>query len=554
MFCVQCEHTIRTPQGDAGCTFARGMCGKTSEVSDLQDMLVHLLQAVSTYAVAARKVGIVDAEIDAYVPQAFFATLTNVNFDAERIVDFSRRAETYRNDLRVRYEAACAEKGIAAEQLPAAAHYRLPDAKTVMLSDALSFALNRGKKEVGEDVIGLRLLSLYGLKGAAAYMEHARVLGQTDADVAGKFHEFMAFLGTQPADAGALFKCAMDIGTLNYRIMEMLDTGETETFGHPEPTRVNTQPVAGKAIVVSGHDRHELELILQQTEGKGINVYTNGEMLPAHAYPAFKKYKHLVGNFGTAWQNQQKEFAAFPGAIVMTSNCIIDPNVGQYGARIFTRSIVGWPGVKHIEGNDFSAAIECALAQPGFAADATPVYTTTGFARNALMGAAPAVIEQVKAGNIKHFFLVGGCDGDKKERSYYADFVKAAPNDTVILTLACGKFRFNTMELGDINGIPRLLDIGQCNDAYSAIQLALALADAFGCSVNELPLSLVLSWFEQKAIVILLTLLSLGIKDIRVGPTAPAFLTPNLIGVLNEKFGLRLISSVENDLAEMLAA
>ena len=466
MFCVQCEHTIRTPQGDAGCSFARGMCGKTSEVSDLQDMLVHLLQAVSTYAVAARKVGIVDAEIDAYVPQAFFSTLTNVNFDADRVIDFSRRADAYRNELRARYEATCTDKGIAVESLPAAAHYRLPDAKTVMLSDALSFALNRQKKEVGEDVIGLRLLCLYGLKGAAAYMEHARVLGQTDSDVAGRFHEIMAFLGTQPTDAGVLFQCAMDIGTLNYRVMAMLDTGETETFGHPEPTRVNTQPIAGKAIVVSGHDLHDLELILQQTEDKGINVYTHGEMLPAHAYPAFKKYKHLVGNYGTAWQNQQKEFGAFPGSIVMTSNCIIDPNVGQYGARIFTRSIVGWPGVTHIEGNDFSAAIDAALAQPGFSVDAAPVYTTTGFARNALMAAAPAVIEQIKTGNIKHFFLVGGCDVDKKERSYYADFVKAAPKDTVILTLACGKFRFNTEQLGDINGIPRYLDIGQCNDAY----------------------------------------------------------------------------------------
>lgn len=554
MFCVQCEHTIRNPIGDAGCSYARGMCGKTSEVSDLQDMLVHLLQAVSTYAVAARKLGVVDAEIDAYVPQAFFSTLTNVNFDAQRIIDFSRRAEAFRNDLRARYEAACVAKGVTPESLPAAAHYRLPDAKTVMLSDALSFALNRQKKEVGEDVIGLRLLCLYGLKGAAAYMEHARVLGQTDAQVAGRFHEFMAFLGTQPTDAGALFQCAMDIGTLNYRIMEMLDTGETETFGHPEPTRVNTQPVAGKAIVVSGHDLHDLELILQQTEGKGINVYTHGEMLPAHAYPAFKKYTHLVGNYGTAWQNQQKEFAAFPGAIVMTSNCIIDPDVGQYAARIFTRSIVGWPGVAHIDGSDFTPAIEAALAQPGFMTDAEPVYTTTGFARNALMGAAPAVIEQVKAGNIKHFFLVGGCDGDKKERSYYGDFVKAAPKDTVILTLACGKFRFNTLELGDINGIPRYLDIGQCNDAYSAIQLALALADAFGCGVNDLPLSLVLSWFEQKAIVILLTLLSLGIKDIRVGPTAPAFLTPNLVATLNQQFGLRLVSNVEDDLKEMLAA
>ena len=553
MFCVQCEHTIRTPQGN-GCSYARGMCGKTGEVSDLQDMLVHLLQAVSTYAVAAREVGVIDAEIDAYAPQAFFSTLTNVNFDADRIIDFSRRADAYRNSLRARYEAACAEQGVAVETLPPAAHYKLPDAKTVMLSDALQFALNRQKNEVGEDIIGLRLLCLYGLKGAAAYMEHARVLGQTDAGVAAKYHEFMAFLGSQPTDAGALFQCAMDIGQLNYKIMEMLDKGETETFGHPEPTRVNTQPIAGKAIVVSGHDLHDLELILQQTEGRGINVYTHGEMLPAHAYPAFKKYKHLVGNYGTAWQNQQKEFGAFPGAIVMTSNCIIDPNVGQYGARIFTRSIVGFPGVTHIADSDFTPAIEAALAQPGFAADAAPVYTTTGFARNALMGAAPAVIEQVKAGNIKHFFLIGGCDGDKTERTYFTDLAKAVPDDALILTLACGKFRFNTLEFGDINGIPRFLDIGQCNDAYSAIQLALALADAFECGVNELPLSLVLSWFEQKAIVVLLTLLSLGIKDIRVGPTAPGFLTPNLINTLNQQFGLKLISSVENDLEEMLAA
>lgn len=554
MFCVQCEQTTRNVKGVAGCSFNNGKCGKTGEVSDLQDMLVHLLQAVSTYAVAARKVGIVDAEIDAYVPQAFFSTLTNVNFDAERIIDFSRRAEGYRNQLKARYAAACAEQGIAPETLPAAAHYQLPDAKVVMLSDALQFRFNLQKAEVGEDVIGLRLLSLYGLKGAAAYMEHARVLGQTDAEVAGKFHEIMAWLATNPTDVGQLFQCSMDIGQLNYRIMQMLDKGETDTFGHPEPTRVNTQPIKGQAILVSGHDYHDLELILQQTEGRGINVYTHGEMLPAHAYPAFKKYKHLVGNYGTAWQNQQSEFAAFPGSIVMTSNCIIDPKVGDYTARIFTRSIVGWPGVTHLADNDFTPVIEAALAQPGFTADAEPVYTTTGFARNALMGAAPAVIEQVKAGNIKHFFLIGGCDGIRDERSYYTEMAQAVPKDSLILTLACGKFRFNTLEFGDINGIPRLLDIGQCNDAYSAIQLALALAEAFECGVNDLPLSLVLSWFEQKAIVILLTLLSLGIKDIRVGPTAPGFLTPNLVGILNQQFGLKLIGSVEEDLKDMLAA
>ncbi len=553
MFCVQCEHTIRTPNS-TGCSFAAGMCGKTAEVSDLQDALVRQLQAVSLYAVAARKLGIVDPEVDTYVPQALFATLTNVNFDATRIVEFTTKAQALRDMLKARYHDGCQLRAMTPEALVPVANLQLPPQGAAILQRAGEFALDRERAQIGEDVLGLRLLCLYGLKGAAAYMEHARVLGQRDAEVAGRFHEFMAFLATDPTDVGALFQCSMDIGQLNFRIMEMLDKGETETFGHPEPTRVNTQPVAGKALLVSGHDLHDLERILQQTAGRGINVYTNGEMLPAHAYPAFKKYPHLVGNYGTAWQNQQREFQSFPGAIVMTSNCIINPDVGQYKHRIFTRSIVGWPGAVHIEGDDFTPAIEAAFAEPGFASDAAPVYTTTGFARNALMAAAPAVIEQVKAGNIKHFFLIGGCDGDKKERSYYTELAQSVPQDSIILTLACGKFRFNTLEFGDINGIPRFLDVGQCNDAYSAIQLALALAEAFKCGVNELPLSLVLSWFEQKAIVILLTLLSLGVKDIRVGPTAPGFLTPNLIGILNEKFGLRLIGNVKDDLADMLAA
>jgi hydroxylamine reductase len=334
----------------------------------------------------------------------------------------------------------------------------------------------------------------------------------------------------------------------------MLDKGETDTFGHPAPSQVNVKPVKGKCILVSGHDLHDLEKILQQTQGKGINVYTNGEMLPAHGYPELNKYPHLVGNYGSAWQNQQKEFANFPGAIVMTSNCLLNPNVGQYADRLFTRSIVGWPGVAHVEGDDFSAVVECALAQPGFQHDEIEHYITVGFGRNALMAAAPAVVDQVKQGNIKHFFLVGGCDGDKAERSYYTDFTAQAPQDSVILTLACGKFRFNKNQFGDINGIPRLLDVGQCNDAYSAIQLALALAEEFDCGVNDLPLTLVLSWFEQKAIVILLTLLALGVKGIYTGPTAPAFLTPNLMAVLQEQFDLRSITTVENDLATILAA
>ncbi|GAA0535034.1 hydroxylamine reductase [Rhizomicrobium palustre] len=546
MFCVQCEHTMRGAQGP-GCAYVKGMCGKTSEVSDLQDILVRMLQAVSAYAEAARKAGIIDAEIDRFVPKAFFATLTNVNFDPERIIAFANQAEAYRDRLK----AACIAAGVA---LPVAADFTLPKERAILLAEAKLVPLNRDKDQINADVLGLRLLCLYGLKGAAAYMEHARVLGQEDSDVAGDFHNFMAYLGTDPADGDALLKTALDIGRMNFRVMEMLDKGETDTFGHPVPVRVNLKPVKGKAILVSGHDLHDLELILQQTEGKGINVYTNGEMLPAHGYPALKKYPHLVGNYGTAWQNQQREFAVFPGAIVMTSNCLIDPNVGSYADRLYTRSIVGWPGVAHITGKDFSVVIEKALSLPGFAADETPVYTHTGFARNALMGAAPAVIDAVKAGKIKHFFLIGGCDGDKKQRSYYTEMAQSVPNDSIILTLACGKFRFNSLEFGDIDGIPRLLDVGQCNDAYSAIQLALALAEAFGCGVNDLPLSLVLSWFEQKAIVILLTLLSLGVKNIRVGPTAPGFLTPNLLAVLNKEYGLKLITTPEQDLKDILSA
>ncbi len=553
MFCIQCEQTISTPVAK-GCSYTMGMCGKTAEVSDLQDVLIYLLQGVSDYALKARSVGIVDQAIDAYVCQALFATLTNVNFDAVRIIEFINEAQQNRDSLKSRYEAACLLAGKTPEVATGPAALILTADKAELLTWAPNAAVNRDHKEIGEDILGLRLLCLYGLKGAAAYMEHARVLGQQDDAVGAEYHQIMAFLGTEPTEMQPLIDCAMQIGQMNFKVMAMLDKGETETFGHPEPTKVNMKPVAGKAILVSGHDLHDLEKILQQTEGKGINVFTNGEMLPAHAYPAFKKYPHLVGNYGSAWQNQQKEFAAFPGAVVMTSNCIINPNVGKYADRIYTRSIVGWPGVTHIEGDDFSVVIEKALALDGFPYDEIPHYTMTGFARNALMAAAPAVIDQVKAGNIKHFFLIGGCDGDKKERGYYTEMAKAVPQDSLILTLACGKYKFNDLEFGDINGIPRLLDVGQCNDAYSAIQLALALADAFECGVNDLPLSLVLSWFEQKAIVILLTLLSLGVKGIRVGPSVPGFLTPNLLNFLNETFDLKPITTVEQDLKDILAA
>lgn len=549
MFCVQCEQTIRTPAGN-GCAYAQGMCGKTAETSDLQDVLIYALQGLSAWALAAREHGVIDNEIDAFVPKAFFATLTNVNFDSARIVAYVNQALAHRQQLADRLAALA----VQVTGLPEAASFEPGDELLAQLAHAPQTAVNRGKSEVHEDIMGLRLLCLYGLKGAAAYMEHARVLGQQDSEVAAEFHRIMSWLSTDPSELDPLFKCAMEIGLLNFRVMEMLDLGETSAFGHPEPTQARVTPVPGKCILVSGHDMMDLKLILEQTAGTGINVYTHGEMLPALAYPFFKQYPHLVGNYGSAWQNQQKEFANFPGAVVMTSNCIIDPNVGDYSDRIFTRSIVGWPGVTHLEGDDFSAVVAKALSLDGFKHTELEHFITIGFARNALMQAAPAVIEKVKTGEISHFFLVGGCDGDKAERAYFTEFAKAAPKDSLLLTLGCGKYKFNKLDFGNIGGIPRLLDVGQCNDAYSAIQLALALSEAFECGVNDLPLTLVLSWFEQKAIVILLTLLALGVKDIRTGPTAPAFLTPALLKVLEEQFGLKGTTTAEADLAEILAA
>ncbi|WP_169047618.1 hydroxylamine reductase [Aeromonas salmonicida] len=549
MFCVQCEQTIRTPAGN-GCAYAQGMCGKTAETSDLQDVLIYALQGLSAWALAAREHGVIDNEIDAFVPKAFFATLTNVNFDSARIVGYVNQALAHRQQLADRLTALA----VQVTGLPEAAGFEPGDELLAQLAHAPKTAVNRGKSEVHEDIMGLRLLCLYGLKGAAAYMEHARVLGQQDSEVAAEFHRIMSWLSTDPSELDPLFNCAMEIGLLNFRVMEMLDLGETTAFGHPEPTQVRVTPVPGKCILVSGHDMMDLKLILEQTAGTGINVYTHGEMLPALAYPFFKQYPHLVGNYGSAWQNQQKEFANFPGAVVMTSNCIIDPSVGDYSDRIFTRSIVGWPGVTHLEGDDFSAVVAKALSLDGFKHTELEHFITIGFARNALMQAAPAVIEKVKAGEISHFFLVGGCDGDKAERAYFTEFAKAAPKDSLLLTLGCGKYKFNKLDFGNIGGIPRLLDVGQCNDAYSAIQLALALSEAFECGVNDLPLTLVLSWFEQKAIVILLTLLALGVKDIRTGPTAPAFLTPALLKVLEEQFGLKGTTTAEADLAEILAA
>lgn len=550
MYCVQCEQTMRTPAGN-GCAYALGMCGKTAETSDLQDLLVACLQSLSAWAVKARSLNIIDADIDAYVPKAFFATLTNVNFDSHRIIGFAQHAITLRDQLI--YQCSLNESPV--QMTHPLAYLQLDGSDiTTLLNQAKEFALNKDKTEIGDDIHGLRMLCLYGLKGAAAYLEHARVLEQTNSDVYAQFHHIMAWLGSQPSNLDELTSKAMEIGQMNFQIMAMLDNGETSIYGHPTPINVNVKPVAGKAILISGHDLKDLRMLLEQTENTGINIYTHGEMLPAHGYPELRKFKHLVGNYGSGWQNQQTEFASFPGPIIMTSNCIIDPFVGSYQERIWTRSIVGWPGVNHLTGDDFSAVIEQAHTLAGFPYTELEHQITVGFGRQTLLSAADSVIDLVAQKKLRHIFLVGGCDGSRGERSYYTDFARNTPDDCAILTLGCGKYRFNKLDFGTIDGLPRLLDVGQCNDAYSAIILAVHLSEKLGCTVNDLPLTLVLSWFEQKAIVILLTLLSLGVKNIHVGPTAPPFLTDNLLTFLNQQFGLKAITTVEHDMAAILSA
>lgn len=548
MYCVQCEQTMRTPVGN-GCAYAKGMCGKTAETSDLQDLLVATLQSLSAWAVTANELAISNQQVDFFAPKAFFSTLTNVNFDSDRIIAYAEQAIQLRDEL----IKQCQAKQPSIQINHPLAHLQLAGHSLEALQEqAKLFSLKQ--PDENEDIHGLRMLCLYGLKGAAAYMEHAHVLGQADDKIHAQYHQLMSWLGTQPSDVNQLLDNAMAIGQMNFGIMELLDKGETKNFGNPLPSRVNTRPVAGKCIVVSGHDLKDLYALLEQTEDKGINIYTHGEMLPAHAYPAFHRFKHLVGNYGSAWQNQQTEFADFPGPIVMTSNCIIDPNVGNYQDRIWTRSMVGWPDVKHIEERDFSAVINQALALPGFQHTEIEHNITIGFARKTLLGAADTVLDLVSQQKLRHIFLVGGCDGSRDERNYFNEFALNVPQDCAILTLGCGKYRFNKENFGNIEGLPRLIDVGQCNDAYSAVMLAVHLAGKLGCTVNDLPLTLVLSWFEQKAIVILLTLLSLGVKNIYAGPTLPAFLTPNLVNIIVEKFQLHPTGEAKQDLANILAA
>ncbi len=548
MFCYQCEQTAI---GAGGCTEI-GNCGKDATVAALQDVLLHLALGASSWAHRAAALGVRDAAVDAAVVKALFTTVTNVNFDPARLAVEIDGMAAARDRARAMYEQGCAAKGVAPEQLGGAATFQPAVGVDALVAqgEALAVIPQRIGKH-GKDLAGLQELLTYGVKGAAAYAEHARVLGHEDLALYAFFHEALAYLANPTPTVEELFALCMRCGTVNLRTMEVLDGANTGAYGHPVPTPVRITPRTGKAIVVSGHDLKDLELLLEQTAGKGVNVYTHGEMLPAHGYPGLKKYPHLVGNYGGAWQDQQEEFDDFPGAILMTTNCIQKPRDG-YKGRIFTSGLVAWPGVRHVADHDFTPVIEAALAAPGFSEDGAEKTILVGFGRNAVLGVADKVIDAVKSGALRHFFLVGGCDGARVGRNYYTHFAESVPKDCVILTLACGKFRFNTLEFGDIGGIPRLLDVGQCNDAYSAIQIALALAKAFGTDVNGLPLSLVLSWYEQKAVAILLTLLSLGMKNIRLGPTLPAFVTPAVLNVLVEKFGLKGVTKPAADLAEIL--
>lgn len=546
MFCYQCEQTAK----GKGCS-EFGVCGKDPDTACLQDALTFVVKGVGFHAHEAGRRGASDPEIDRFILEALFTTVTNVNFDPERVAALVRRgAELRSRALKLAQQSAKAAGETPAAPPPAASE-PIPGDMQAMIGMGRQLAEASLKDPAGPDIKGLRDLVLFGLKGTAAYADHALILGRESREIHAGFQRLLAFLAGDPSDADKLLNAALEVGALNLSVMELLDRANTGAYGHPSPAKVRITPRKGKAILVSGHDLKDLAALLEQTEGTGINVYTHGEMLPAHGYPELRKHKHLAGNYGGAWQEQHSEFDAFPGAILMTTNCIQKPR-DTYKDRIFTCGLTAWPGVIHIKNRDFSPVIQAAMRAPGFEADGEDKTILAGFGHEAVLGVADKVIEAVKTGRIRRFFLIGGCDGAKPGRNYYTDFAKAVPKDCVILTLACGKYRFNKLEFGDIAGIPRLLDIGQCNDAYSAIRIAEALASAFDCGVNDLPLSLVLSWYEQKAVCILLSLLKLGIRDIRLGPSLPAFITPPVLNILVEKFGIKPIDTAENDLKAIL--
>ncbi|WP_294382172.1 hydroxylamine reductase [uncultured Clostridium sp.] len=543
MFCYQCEQTA----GGKGCT-KMGVCGKTPEIAALQDLLIYQIKGISCYAKEIVEKGEnVDKSIVTFIENSLFTTLTNVNFDADFHVEILKESQRIKEKVRKQVGKIKNDTDHAT--------YNLSETKSEMLEDAKKAGIMYDQK-LDPDIRSLRQTIIYGLKGISAYGHQARELGYYDDQVDNFYIRALEATTDDTLSVEELIRWTMRTGDMSVAVMKKLDEANTTVYDNPSPHKVNVHIKKGPFIIVSGHDLKDLEMLLEQTEGKGINIYTHGEMIPSHGYPGLKKYPHLVGNFGSAWQNQQKEFDNIPGCILMTTNCLMRPRE-TYKDRIFTTSVVGWDGVKHIpkgkDGKkDFTEIINKALELGGYEEDQEPHEILVGFGHNATLSNAETIVNAVKDGKIRHFFLIGGCDGARPGRSYYTEFAKMVPDDCIILTLACGKYRFNKLEFGEVAGLPRLLDVGQCNDAYSAVRIATALADAFGTDVNGLPLSLIISWYEQKAVADLLALLSLGIKGIFLGPTLPAFLSPNVLQYLVDTFNLRLISTPEDDLKTCL--
>ena len=542
MFCYQCEQTL----GGKGCTKS-GVCGKTPEIANLQDLLIYQLKGISCYAKPLIEKGqSMDKEIVKFVENSLFTTLTNVNFDPEVHVKLLKESQKIKENLRDK-----APEG----QYPECATYDLSDTKEEMLKDAVKAGIMYDK-DLDEDIRSLRMTIIYGLKGISAYGHQARFINYNSEKVDNFYFLGLEATTNDNLTLEDLIDLTLKTGDVSVEVMKTLDSANTTTYNNPSPQKVNVNIKKGPFIVVSGHDLRDLEMLLQQTEGKGINIYTHGEMLPAHGYPSLKKYDHLVGNFGSAWQNQQKEFDNIPGCILMTTNCLMRPR-NSYKDRIFTTNVVGWEGIKNVKVNedgtkDFSEIINKALELGGYKEDEEEKEILVGFGHHATLSHADAIINAVKEGKLRHFFLIGGCDGAKPGRNYYTEFAEKVPKDCAILTLACGKYRFNKLDFGTVAGLPRLLDVGQCNDAYSAVRIATALADAFETDVNSLPLTIVLSWYEQKAVADLLALLSLGIKGMYLGPSLPAFISPNVLQYLVDNFDIKPISTVDEDLKNSL--
>lgn len=543
MFCYQCEQTA----GGKGCTKI-GVCSKTPEIAAMQDLLIYQLKGISLYAkeLLDRNEKL-DDSIAAFVEDGLFMTLTNVNFDPDAHINMLKKSQEIKEELRKKVS----DSNITSEY----ALYNLSSSKEEILEDAKKAGIMYDEN-LNPDIRSVRETIKYGLKGIAAYSHQARFIKYTSEEVNNFYFKGLASLTDDTLSLEDLIKILIETGDMSVKIMELLDTANNIVYNSPTPTKVNVNIKKGPFIVISGHDLRDLQMLLEQTEGKGINIYTHGEMLPSHGYPELNKYPHLAGNFGSAWQNQQKEFDNLPGCILMTTNCLMKPK-DSYTDRIFSTSVVGYEGIKHINkdenGNkDFSKIIDKALELGGFKEDEEVKEILVGFGHKATLSHAEAIINAVKDGTVKHFFLIGGCDGAKPGRNYYTEFAEKVPNDSIILTLACGKYRFNKIDFGQVAGLPRLLDVGQCNDAYSAVRIALALADAFNCGVNDLPLSIILSWYEQKAVADLLALLALGVKGMYLGPTLPAFLTPNVLQFLVDNFNIKPISTPDEDLKQIL--